>query len=151
MLLSMKSLRTVALCAVLCFIAACAGKQVTPVEPVMSDADRITALAGKVWVAEYIHGQPVVDMSHTSMIFTTDGGVKGNSGCNTYGGSYTLKDGSITFGPMAATLRMCADALGDQEMRFFQSLGSAQTVSFENGLLHLNPAEGKPSIFAVQE
>lgn len=126
-------------------------RQETAGETAMRDADIVVAIAGNVWVAEYIHGRPVVDMSHTSMVFSTDGGVNGSGGCNAYTGTYALKDGLISFGPMAATMMMCAEALSDQEMRFFQSLAEPQGVSLVNGLLHLTPAEGKPSVFAVQE
>ncbi len=143
--------RAMALVTLMAIVLGCAKQQTPPAETVVSDADLISAIAGRVWVAEYIHGLPVVDMSHTSMIFTTADSVNGSGACNAYSGSYALKDGAITFGPMAATMKMCPEAISDQEMRFFQSLDVDQTVSFENGLLHLTPAEGKPSIFAVQE
>lgn len=149
----MKRSRILRLAGLLVFVvslAACAVRQQTATS-VVSDADLIAALADRVWVAEYIHGRPVVDMSHTSMVFTTDDNVNGSGGCNAYSGSYTLKNGKISFGPLASTMRMCAEALSDQEMRFHQSLSAPQKVSFENGLLKLTPAEGEPSIFAVQE
>lgn len=142
---------TIVLLALLGWAGGCAKKQPPAAPPVISDAELVESLAGRAWVAEYIHGLPAIDMSHTSMVFTTNGGVKGSGGCNSYGGSYTLKDGTITFSPMASTMKMCAPALSDQEMRFFQSLAEPQAVSFENGLLRFTPAEGKPSVFAAQE
>ncbi len=128
--------------------AGCAGKQAAQEAPVQTDAEVLSELAGRAWVAEYINGLPVIDISHTSMVFSMDGKVKGSGGCNSYSGGYTLKDREIIFTPMAATMRMCVPALSDQEMRFFQLLNGKLTVKFKNGLLYLVSEEGKPSIFA---
>lgn len=142
--------RYIVLCLLLAGMLGCAARQPGPVEQPIDDARILKQLAGRLWVAEYIHGTPVVDMSHSSMIFTTDGKVSGRGGCNAYNGSYTLKDGKLSFGPLAATMKMCAPALSEQEMRFFQSLGVAQTVTFANGLLQLTPDGGDASVFAEQ-
>lgn len=140
-----------ALCAgLLLVLHACAPATKAPeqVPAAPDDAELVSMLAGRVWVAERIHGRPVVDMSHTSMVFTTDGRVSGRGGCNSYTGSYSLDNGVISFPPMAATMRMCAPALEDQETRFFRSLSEPQAVSFQNGLLYLTPSGGEPSVFA---
>lgn len=119
-----------------------------PRQPASTAAD--SDFMGKEWVAEYILGAPVIDMSHSSIQLNEDGSVTGNGGCNAYTGSYTLEGNILTFGPMAATMKMCAEALSDQEMRFFQSLAAPLTIKMENGLLNLVPAKGKPSVFAIQ-
>lgn len=148
----MKSMRVFIGLTTLLLLAACATRQEAPAPPTaMTDAEIVNRLAGPVWVAEYIHGTPVVDMSHTSMVFTDQGSVAGSGGCNNYKGGYTLKDGRISFPPLATTMKMCVPALSDQEQRFFQSLGKPQAVEFENGLLKLVPEEGKPSVFAPHE
>ncbi|WP_319542621.1 META domain-containing protein [uncultured Pseudodesulfovibrio sp.] len=107
-------------------------------------------LTGNVWVAEYILGKPVIDMTHSSIEFGEDGTVRGLAGCNSYHGSYTLNGSVVAFGPMAATMRACVDAISDQEMRFFQSLTQPQTVKFKDGLLLLIAEDGKISKFATQ-
>jgi len=135
---------------VLAFMGGCAIKQQEPLSAsVMDDATIISHLAGKVWVAEYIHGKPVIDMSHTSMVFAENGTVKGRGGCNSFSGTYELKDGTISFGHMAATMKLCPEAINDQEFRFFQSLKDKHAVSFRDGLLILTPDSGSPSSFAV--
>ncbi|QJB55174.1 META domain-containing protein [Pseudodesulfovibrio sp. zrk46] len=126
-------------------------QEAVPSKPVLSDKEIITRLAGPVWVAEYIHGKPVIDMSHSSMVFTGDGIVSGRGGCNSYRGTYKMQGGKLSFGPIASTMMMCGPAVGDQEMRFFQSLGQPQAVEFENGLLRLVPEEGEASVFAPHE
>lgn len=140
--------RVILACAVLLSLAACmAAKEEPKLITTPTDAELIGQLAGTVWVAEYIHGNPVVDASHTSMVFTTGGKVSGRGGCNNFTGSYILKNGKISFPPMAVTMKMCAPALSKQEYRFFQSLDKPQKVSFQNGMLYLKPDKGNPSIF----
>lgn len=144
------ALRLGFICLLLLAIAACTGaKPVAPVaEPVMSDAEIITQLAGRIWVAEYIHGRPVIDMSHSSMVFTTEGLINGLGGCNNYRGNYTIKNGTITVPPVAATMKMCPPAISKQEDRFFHSMTQEQQVTFKNGLLYLTPKDGEPSVFS---
>lgn len=129
------------------FLAVLAGAGCAKQPP---SVDLQSQLVGKTWVAEYILGQPVVDMSRSSIVFADDGSVTGIGGCNTYSGSYHIDGEVVTMGPLAATMRACTPAIGDQEMRFFLFLNQPLTVSFENGLLYLTPEEGKPSVFAVQ-
>jgi len=127
-------------------VSACAGKQG---DAAMGE-DLKAAFVDKEWVAEYILGAPVIDMSHSSIKFQDDGTATGSGGCNSYSGSYTLEGDVVSFGPMATTMMMCGGAIDDQEMRFFQSLAAPLTVKIENGMLYLSPAEGKSSIFGVQ-
>lgn len=138
-------------CAVLLLmggLVACGGKSVEPQTPSMNDEELTAMLIGKVWVAESIQGDPVADMTHTSMVFNEDGSVRGRGGCNTYAGRYTLANGGIMFSPLAATMKMCVPALEDQEERFFKAMEGKQTVWFENGLLHLSTGSGPPCVFA---
>lgn len=150
----MRLLKTTLALALVLMLAACVARQekaAAPQAKPMDDAQIMESLAGPVWVAEYIHGKPVIDMSHTSMVFTADGSVAGSGGCNNFKGGYTIKDGKISFTPLATTMKMCAKALSDQEYRFFQSLSEPQAVAFENGLLKFVPEEGDATIFAPHE
>lgn len=132
-------------------LACAAAKQEPQVVPTPSDEALTALLAGKVWVAESIHGTPVGDKSHASMIFTTGGKVNGLGGCNNYSGSYSLEKGIVTFPPMASTMRVCPPALQKLEDIFFHSLEEAHKVSFTDGLLLLTPEGGKPSVFTVHD
>jgi len=153
----MKKFRLSMLLGTVCMVlilAACAPTTKTPgatTPKPPSDKELTKLLAGPVWVAEYIHGRPVIDMSHTSMVFTTAGKVSGLGGCNAYTGSYKLKNGKISFSPLAATMKMCVPGLDNQESRFFESLNEPHTVRFVNGILYLVPAEGEPSTFGPQQ
>jgi heat shock protein HslJ len=55
------------------------------------------------------NGQPI------TLAFSTEGGKRqasGYSGCNRYTGSYDLKDGKLTFGPLAGTRMACLSGPG---------------------------------------
>lgn len=59
-----------------------------------------------------------------TMTFGDDGTVAGTGGCNSYTGTYEpTQDGGLTFGPIAATARACADPDVDAtEQAFFAAL-----------------------------
>jgi heat shock protein HslJ len=62
----------------------------------------------------------------------------GNTGCNSFGGSYTLEGGRIRFGELVMTRAACADpALNEQERRFTAALGAADRVQVDGGMLSL--------------
>ena len=67
----------------------------------------------------------------THLKFGTDGNVSGSMGCNSFGGTYTLKGDTITFGPIASTMMACPDAQMTQESDSFQIMNG--TVKFEQG------------------
>jgi heat shock protein HslJ len=48
--------------------------------------------------------------------------VSGFSGCNRYTGSYTLKNGGLSFGPLASTRMACQSAGGDLEGAYLDGL-----------------------------
>lgn len=67
----------------------------------------------------------------------------GNSGCNSFTGSYELKDGSrIRFSQMASTKMACMDMTIEQE--FLNILQSADSYWFDGATLVLNRARMAP-------
>ena len=93
-------------------------------------------LAGTSWRAETIMGRPVIDASASTITFEADGRVYGGGGCNRYFGSSTVAGARIAFGQLGATRMACAEALMDQETRFFQALQRAERWTIdEDGLL----------------
>jgi heat shock protein HslJ len=72
-----------------------------------------------------------------------DGTISGNSGCNQYTGPYEASGTSITIGPLASTLRACADpAVGQQETEYLAALELARTFSVAGGNLNLFREDG---------
>ena len=58
---------------------------------------------------------PAVATEQAGVTFNTDGTVTGNSGCNGFGGNYTLEDNQVSFDQIASTLMACDDPLMAQE------------------------------------
>ncbi len=75
-------------------------------------------LADTNWRVTSIGGMPVVDRSTPYIMFARNGQVSGNTGCNSFSGNYTIDQGSIAMGNLAATSRACVPALMDQQARF---------------------------------
>lgn len=86
-------------------------------------------VVGPVWVVEDIAGAGVIDDSHLTLVLGIDGQATGRGGCNRYGGSYRLDGAAIRFDPLAATKRACAEALMNQEQRYFEALADRFFIS----------------------
>jgi len=107
------------------------------------------SLAGTAWWVEDIAGHGVIDMSHTTVEFTDDGRVGGDTGCNRYFGGVDISGSGMTFGPLAGTRKACAESLMDQEMKFYQAMGKVVSWEIaETGLLYLRDAEAASLIRA---
>jgi heat shock protein HslJ len=64
--------------------------------------------------------------------------VSGESGCNSFSGPATIGRTAIRLGPLASTLRACADAaLGTQERHYLAALTLARTYEVKGGRLTL--------------
>jgi heat shock protein HslJ len=85
---------------------------------------------------------PAASGINTSLVFGTDGQVSGSLGCNSFSGSYEIKDGKIVFGPLASTLMACPDAQMTQEGIAFQVLtGSVRFEVSGSTLTVYDPSE----------
>jgi heat shock protein HslJ len=87
-------------------------------------------LEGPIWVLQtYAVGQTVLDVPSgvdANAIFSA-GTVHGKSGCNTFSGSYTASGSSLTFGPLATTMKMCGVPEDPIETAYLAALGAAST------------------------
>lgn len=72
-------------------------------------------------------------------LFSEDGKVAGNAGCNDYNGSYKVDGDKISIGPLAATRKMCAEPsdVMQTEQTFLQNMSNAATFSIQNDMLTL--------------
>ncbi|MCA0152501.1 META domain-containing protein [Winogradskyella vincentii] len=62
--------------------------------------------------------------------------VTGFGGCNSFFGTYTLKDNKISFSDIASSKKFCGKAIGDLERNFFSTLKSSTKIELdENHLL----------------
>jgi heat shock protein HslJ len=114
-----------------------------------ADEPAAPQLAGTTWQAETIMGRPVVENSASTITFEPDGRVHGGSGCNRYFGTSEVDGDRLSFGVMGATKMACPGPLLDQEMRFFEALGSAETWTIDQGMLLIRSVgAAEPSRFA---
>jgi heat shock protein HslJ len=106
-------------------------------------------LSGSSWeVISYNNGKQAVTsvMIGTSLTasFGTDGKVSGNSGCNSYSGTYKLNANEVAIGPLASTKKFCGDPSGvmDQESQYLAALQSAASYQVEGNVLELRTQDG---------
>jgi heat shock protein HslJ len=117
-------------------------------------APQPATLAGTTWEVIGVNNGKggVVSIATTqpiTMEFTADGQVAGSAGCNRFTGSYTAEGSNVSFGPAAATKKMCADAaVMEQEASFLKALATVSTMEMEGDRLALRAADGAMAISA---
>ncbi len=100
-------------------------------------------LTGSSWRVEDIAAKGVIDMSHTTIEFTEDGQVAGDSSCNRYVGAVEITGSTMKVGNLAGTRKMCPPAQMDQERSFFQAMAKVTSWEIaETGLIHLQDVDG---------
>ncbi|HRE40540.1 MAG TPA: META domain-containing protein [Ignavibacteria bacterium] len=101
------------------------------------------------WVIANIDGKaPSSSVTNQPyIVFTgTTGNVSGNSGCNTFSGSYTSSGNSLTFSPIAATKMFCDGAM-DFEQSFLNLLNECDSYLVSNNILTLYGKDGRKAMF----
>ena len=88
------------------------------------------ALAG-VWVLEDIGGSGVIDNARATLEFREPGRVAGRGSCNQFSGPVTVKGSAMSFGPLVSTRMACAEAVMNQETRYFKALADAERYALE--------------------
>lgn len=125
-----------AACCVL--LAAC-----TSVVPASPPAD--LDLAGTSWVTSRIGEEDLSVEPFPTLVFDAAGAasVSGNSGCNQFFGSYTLKSTQLSFGELGSTLMACVDDTANaREAAFTQALKSTASASIDDHGLRLFDSAG---------
>lgn len=98
------------------------------------------AILGKWTVLSYYTGNAVqsVTIGSTLTADFTKTTVSGEGGCNSFSGGYTTSGDTIDIGPLASTLRACADpAIGTQEQQYLAALELAKTFRVTGSRLDL--------------
>ena len=72
----------------------------------------------------------------------TQGRVSGSTGCNEYGGSYSMQESAMTFGEIVTTKVACAQEIMAQEQAFLEALQTATQATIEGGELRVEHAAG---------
>lgn len=100
-------------------------------------------LRGTSWRLEDLAGAGVLDRVQATLEFTEEGRASGSASCNRFNGAVTVSGASITFGPLATTRRMCADAVMDQETRYLAALHEAERFEIDEPFLYIHTT-GRP-------
>jgi heat shock protein HslJ len=79
------------------------------------------------------------------------GALSGDSGCNTFRGTYAVDGQSVKIGPLATTRMACAEDVMKQEREFLAALASATTWSVEGGTLDMHRADGQRAVMAIRK
>ncbi len=111
----------------------------------MSTAD----ITEKYWKLKTLNGQPVTMAKNQEreiyfMLKTDENRVTGFSGCNTFGGTYTLEKGNrIHFDQMLSTMRACPD-VEVNESEFLKVFELADNYTINGDTLLLNVGRRAP-------
>jgi len=76
-----------------------------------------------------------IDKMGITLNVREDGRLGGKSGCNLYGGGYTVVDNKLKVTGMISTMMACEDTPMSFERRFLEVLSAADAFSLENGEL----------------
>lgn len=108
--------------------------------PVGAQSPSVAAagLQGTSWAVTTIGGTPA---SGATLVFT-DGMAGGFAGCNSYRAEYRATDGTLTFGPVATTLKACDEAVMAFERSYLGALATVAGYTLADGGLSLTDASG---------
>ena len=77
------------------------------------------------------------------------GNIGGNSGCNTFGASYSVDDDRIRIDDIIGTERACESAILDQQRFVYDVLANADTFTIDSNRLTIMTAEGHGLGFVI--
>jgi len=87
----------------------------------------------------------------TSIEFGSDGQMKGNVGCNGFGGDFKVDGDTITFGSVMSTMMFCEGPVGDQEMGTIAVLQASAKFVLDGDTLTITSADGNSVIVLARK
>ena len=121
-----------------------------------SESSVIADIEDKEWMLES-HGESgalkaILAGTEVSLTFdSSQGKIRGNAGCNSYFGQYTIDDSELSIGQIAQTEMYCMEPQGvmEQEQDYLGSLQTAKGFQITDGKLRID-CGNKALIFAKQ-
>lgn len=107
------------------------------------------AIVDRDWeLVAFGDGEPIgaTDRPVTLRLDAATGRASGYAGCNGYGGAYTLRGDSLSFGPAAMTRKACERGM-DTEQRYASMLPMVSTYESRASTLTLRGASGVLATF----
>ncbi|MCU0311798.1 MAG: META domain-containing protein [Acidimicrobiales bacterium] len=112
-------------------------------------------LAGTSWVVTGVNnGQEALvgtpGTPELTLAFGADGTISGNGGCNSFSGTYTTADDTITVAnDLATTLIGCEPAVSELEAQYLAALVASTTFEVSGTTLTLRDADGAMQVTAT--
>jgi heat shock protein HslJ len=110
------------------------------------------ALEGKSWILTQMltaGGQTqILDVGVSASFDGTT--ISGNAGCNSYHASYEASGGDISFGPIAATKKLCPEDEQSTEDRYLQLLAEIGSFEVSNRSMSMDDTNGTPVLQFMQ-
>ena len=129
--------------------AACGGDEGSSSDPGTQDP---ASLEGYSWILTQMltaGGQTQIVEVGVSAGF--DGStISGSAGCNSYHASYEASGGDISFGPIAATKKVCPEAEQSTEDRYLQLLAEIGSYEVSGRSMSMNDTDGTPVLQFMQ-
>lgn len=93
---------------------------------------------------------PAAPDSQASITFNEDGTVSGNSGCNGFGGEYSVDGDQVKFTELVSTLIACEEPLMTQEGTVFKVLNDTASYTIDGDTLTITK-DGSALVFTAAE
>ncbi|GGA41340.1 META domain-containing protein [Pelagibacterium lentulum] len=104
-------------------------------------------LAGTSWMLTELEGMPGAEGVDTTLTFHEDGGLGGNGGCNSYGGSVSFEDANgIDISEVFSTMMACEEPKMGQEQHYFRALEAATNFTLDGDVLTLSDDVDNPLV-----
>ncbi len=110
------------------------------------------ALEGESWVlTEMLTAGGQTQILDVGVNASFDGTtISGNAGCNSYHASYEADGSQISFGPIAATKKLCPEDEQSTEDRYLQLLAEIGSYEVSGRSMSMNDTDGTPVLQFMQ-
>ena len=124
------------------FVMSCT-KSPSPSDATSSAPFNTQVVTGREWLLVELEGRadPKGAGGRQVTLRFEEGRASGFAGCNQYGGSYTVRGDSITFGPAAATRMACSEGM-DVEQAYLSALPRVVRFAVADSTLTLFSSDG---------
>ena len=110
------------------------------------------ALEGESWIlTQMLTAGGQTEIVQTGVSAEFDGStISGNAGCNSYHASYEATGSEISFGPIAATKKICPEDEQSTEDRYLQLLAEIGSFEVSGRSMSMNDQDGTPVLQFMQ-
>lgn len=129
--------------------SACGGDEGSSSDPGTQDP---AALEGESWIlTQMLTAGGQTQIVEVGVNAEFDGStISGTAGCNSYNASYEASGGDISFGPIAATKKICPEDEQSTEDRYLQLLAEIGSYEVSGRSMSMNDTDGTPVLQFMQ-